>query len=101
MVMVMIMKMMVKKIVKEITMMITLLMMMMAMILRADDTNNGDDDNITLGMPETQKKSEHGVEELYVFYYSYLSNNLPFYAPPRFFFFPLPLSKSKIGVTNF
>ena len=61
----------------------------------SDNTNNGDDDNITLGMPETQKKSEYGLEELYVFYYSFLSNNLPFYVPPRFFFFPLPLSKSK------
>ena len=76
-------------------------MMMMAVIPIVMIPIISDDDDITLGMPETQKKSEHGLEERHVFYYSYLSNNLPFYVPPRFFFFSLPLSKSKIGVMNF
>ena len=94
--------MMVKKIVKEITMMITLLIDDDGNDTDSEDTDDvDDDDSVNLGMPETQKMSEHGLEELHVFYYSYLSNNLPFYVPPRFFFFPLPLSKSKIGVTNF
>ena len=58
-----------------------------------DGGGGGDGDNLPEGIPE------HGMEQVYAFYYSRLSNNLPSDFP-LFFFFPLSLSKSKTVVMN-